>query len=393
MDQGPMLAQTLLCAHRTNSSGVVCADDLTLHMCSDRVLFVEGVPDLLLDLSDRSPELTGDLAVDMPILLASGVPRRRIIDAACGGLQRVLVRLLRKEKNPCTWQPDAPPPPAALELPVPMLRLFSQALAEARDPYEVKQDFLPVLDTELLVDVSLAETYKLDLIARRTLAQAVSEATLRDLIRSSGRGQMNRTRHAWRAWDLLYHLGLVSLDLEARVPKPRAPQESGEDREEGDTEPLKIVVISEGTDPLPVVMDPDVTPTDELPDVELGEPMMDTAPQPEWVGSEALEGDWTGDGECVEVPISLFDLRRLAFEFTWSNPLEVVGLSSWEEASPQNIGQALARRMRQFRPTRFYPDLEAMEASATCLRLVRAACAMVRDEESRKRWDEDRNQE
>jgi len=70
-----------------------------------------------------------------------------------------------------------------------------------------------------------------------------------------------------------------------------------------------------------------------------------------------------------------------------------VGLSPWDEATSQNIGQALTRRMRQFRPTRFYPDLEAMEAAATCLRLVRAACGMVRDEDSRKRWDEDRNQE
>jgi len=393
MDQGPMLAQTLLRAHRTNSSGVVCADDLTLHLCSERVLFVEGVPDLLLDLSGRSPELTGDLSVDMPVLLASGIPRRRIIDAACGGLQRVLVRLLRKEENPCIWRPDAPPPPAAVELPVPMLRLFSQALAEARDPYEVKQDFSSVLDAPLHVDMSLAEAYKLDLIARRTLARAVSEDTLRGLIKAGGRGQLNRTRHTWRAWDLLYHLGLVSLDL-GRVPSRSRAHPAPKEREEGDTEPLKIVIISEGTEPLPGMEDPDAILTDELPDVELGEPLAkDTQPQPEWVGNEALNGDWTGDGECVEVPIALFDLRRLAFEFTWSNPLEVVGLSPWDEATSQNIGQALTRRMRQFRPTRFYPDLEAMEAAATCLRLVRAACGMVRDEDSRKRWDEDRNQE
>ena len=79
MGPGPELASTLLAAHRTRSAGVVMAERWTLHLQRDRVIGVEGVPELLADL--RRPS-SGDLVADLERFTRAGVPLRRVTDAA-----------------------------------------------------------------------------------------------------------------------------------------------------------------------------------------------------------------------------------------------------------------------------------------------------------------------
>ena len=86
----------------------------------------------------------------------------------------------------------------------------------------------------------------------------------------------------------------------------------------------------------------------------------------------------------------MHDLNRMAFEFTWSNPLEVVGVAPWEPALPEVVERAFARRLQEFRPANFFPDEEAMIAGAICRRLLRAARGMLDDSESLARWEADR---
>lgn len=384
MDLGPQLADALLRAHRTRRHGAVCAEAMTLHLNAERVLSVEGVPDLLADLGDRGQR--GVLSLDLPMLRAAGLPQRRIADAACGGVQRALVRLIRGPGQ-CEWVEGGPPPPTALELPVTMLRLFSQALAEARDPQQVERDFSRVGGAVLRVDTERTRLFQLDLIAHRTLSQALSSRSVAELIRTAGRGDLNRTRHAWRAFDLLYHLGLVSLDL----MEPLVAMER-------DTEPLRVLI--ETTEPMNCG-DEDEVATEDLPQVTLDEPIEATDPSigrlpviDPFLNPQAKDdlptGDWVGAGERVEVPLTLQDLRRMAFEFTWSNPLEVVGVAPWEPAEAELVEKAYTRRLEEFRPANFFPDPEAMEAGATCRRLLRAARAMLDDAESLARWEADR---
>ena len=371
MGPGPALASIVLAAHRTRSAGVVTAQRWTLHLRRDRVIGVEGVPDLLADL--RRPS-SGDLVADLQRFTRAGVPYRRVTDAACSGVRRALVQLIRGPGT-AEWLPGAPPPPTALELPVGLLRLFTQALAEARDPETVEADFRPVMKAMLIVDLEAGREYALDTIARRVLVQAVACGTLDELIMVSGRGQLNRTRHAWRAFDLLYHLGLLRLNL--MQPLRSADCEA---------EPIRLEREAV-TDRLEEV-DEDEIDTEQLPELEL-----------EWVSQEPVVEDevpsespgfWQGGREVVEVPLNVYTLRRMALEFTWANPLEVVGVPPWEPAVPCNIENAYARRQSEFAAERFDGDPDALEAAATCRRLVQAAYELLADEASRQRWDADR---
>ena len=371
MGPGPELASTLLASHRTRSAGVVTAERWTLHLQRDRVIGVEGVPDLLADL--RRPS-SGDFVADLEHFTRAGVPFRRVTDAACSGVRRALVQLIRGPGT-AEWLPGEPPPPTALELPVGLLRLFTQALAEARNPETVAADFRPVMQALLIVDPEAGREYALDTIARRVLMQAVACGTLDELITLSGRSQLNRTRHAWRAFDLLYHLGLLRLNL-------MEPLRSSE----WDTAPIRLDREAV-TDRLEEV-DEDEIDTEELPELEM-----------EWVSQEPLvepearsesPGFWRGRREVVEVPLNVYTLRRMALEFTWANPLDVVGVSPWEPAAPCNIENAYTRRQSEFAAERFEEDPDALEAAATCRRLVQAAYELLADESSRRRWDVDR---
>ena len=135
-------------------------------------------------------------------------------------------------------------------------------------------------------------------------------------------------------------------------------------------------------------VDEDAIDTEELPELEM-----------EWVSQEPLvepearsesPGFWQGRREVVEVPLNVYTLRRMALEFTWANPLEVVGVSPWEPAVPCNIENAYKRRQSEFAAERFEEDPDALEAAATCRRLVQAAYELLADESSRRRWDVDR---
>ena len=144
--------------------------------------------------------------------------------------------------------------------------------------------------------------------------------------------------------------------------------------EETDRLPRKVYVCDEATDPGLTAPPPEPKPS----------------PMPRFIEGKA-DGAWTGSTEVIEVPLSVFDLRRMALEFTWSNPLEVVGVAPWEPAVPCNIENALSRRRLEFSSKAFEGDYDAMEAAATCLRLVEASAAMLTDRVSRRRWDEDRD--
>ncbi len=214
----------LLRSHRSGESGRLElgwgeARRLTLDLRGPYLLGVHGQP-LLRGLPGAELACSGDLGQDLATAVGAGLRPYRVAEYAEEQLAVLLGELLTAPLE-LRWSAPAPGPAGhPLGLPVSLFALLSEALPRARPPESVARQFHHVLDHELLVARD-AGPYKLDPIAHRTLGQAWRAPALRELILRSGRLEPRRTREAWRAFDLLFQLGLV--EVADCLELPRVP--------------------------------------------------------------------------------------------------------------------------------------------------------------------------
>lgn len=185
------------------------------------------------------------------------------------------------------------------------MRLLSRGLRELRHPDAVAAALAPHWDAPLRVRVpGEAGLRGLDAVSLRTLKIATHLETLGELIVQSGRGQVERTRHSWRAIDLLLQLGLLQLGPEEApfegtsalpdlsLTAPWRPQHQPE-----------LLVVS---GPLIEFLPPgdDEAPTNVLPDMALEDD--EEAPEPPNMAETDLQRLCA---LCVEVnPLAVLDL-------------------------------------------------------------------------------------
>ena len=219
----------LLRAHRSGEAGRLelgwgDSQRLKLDLRGPYLVGVEGRP-LLRGLPGAELACSGELSVDMLMATKAGLRPYLVAEHAQQSLTELLGEVLTAPLELSWKPPKAGPPGHPLGLPVSLFALLSDALPLARPPEAVAHQFHHLLDRELLVSRE-AGPYRLDPIAERTLGQAWRKPVLRQLIEHSGRLEQARTREAWRAFDLLFQLGLVKVqgvEELPRVPVTRDP--------------------------------------------------------------------------------------------------------------------------------------------------------------------------
>jgi hypothetical protein len=219
----------LLRAHRSGETGTLQlswgADRrLTLELRGPYLVGVRGAP-LLRGLAGAELACSGHLSRDIAAAVRAGVRPYVAAEHAQEQLTALLGRILTAPMELRWASPEPGPASHPLGLPVSLFALLSEALPLARPPESVARQFHHVLDHELLVARD-SGAYRLDPVTQRTLGQAWRKPVLRQLILHSGRLEPRRTREAWRAFDLLYQLGLVQVvDCEElpRVPMSEDP--------------------------------------------------------------------------------------------------------------------------------------------------------------------------
>ncbi|MCB9759881.1 MAG: hypothetical protein H6739_08610 [Alphaproteobacteria bacterium] len=228
MIHGPPIALLFRAHRRGERCSVTVHGDRTwstLILKRRKVVHVEGVPELLAPLQDRLPDpdaLRGLLNHDVGVAMAAGIPVNQVLDAACEGLGLFLGGLVGARAT-AHLELDRDPPEGSFPLPRPFMHIFSAGLAAVRPPEAVEAELRKRMDDTLAARVP-DDTYLVDLdpIVLRTLRLIRNAMPLRELIERSGRGQGERTRHAWRSVDLLLQLGMAELlgqDAPRRPPR------------------------------------------------------------------------------------------------------------------------------------------------------------------------------
>ncbi len=256
-------ARLLLRLHLRRSGGLIRlkGPDLDTRLwIRNQVLWgAQGVPNLFGTLAQRVPDaraLKGDLLADIPVLLAMGIGLNEAGDAACARVGMLLAECTLDPEVQASFEAEANPPPGSFALEGSLLRAFAVALPKLHPAAEVADELAGWSNTRLRVEDAVGEDLgPLGPIAIRTLALARRNRILGDLVRESGRGQLQRTQQAWIAVDLLRQLGLI------RVPgappsvrhrdgrPPSTPVEHSEDPPSSDAFEAPPSVPSEAPPP------------------------------------------------------------------------------------------------------------------------------------------------
>ena len=188
--------------------------DARLWLDAGRIVWAEGVR--VFDDDEawlKNPErLSGVPAEDLAVAIDEGMQVDEALDQACMAVATYLARLVDQGWEQAAWTEGAKPPQQGFPLPWPAMRLLSRGLRELRHPDAVAAALAPHWDAPLRVRVpGEAGLRGLDVVSLRTLKIATHLETLGELIVQSGRGQVERTRHSWRAIDLLLQLELLQL--------------------------------------------------------------------------------------------------------------------------------------------------------------------------------------
>ena len=197
------------------------AREIALDLSGGQVLGVDGMPELLSDLTElRGLQLSGNLAKDLNLALTQGVSYETAAQAAATNLGKLLIHQLSHPLGETSFQ-NAPPSPGAWPLPRTLLDIMRSGLRSLRTPEDLSRILGDKMEwTVRRVDVE-ARPFALDPIALRTLG-GVTNLTLGELLLHSGRGVPARTRAAWTAIDLLMHLGLIALTEPGTAVEPAA---------------------------------------------------------------------------------------------------------------------------------------------------------------------------
>jgi hypothetical protein len=270
--------ELLYTAHRRGAHGALRvkshAGDVCLWIQNRNVVQAEGLRVFTgnEDWLSRPESMSGVLSEDLGVAIDSGMGVETALEQACLALGTYLATCVDQGWEDADWEPNSTPPHKGVPLPWPALRIFTRGLRELRHPDAVADAMAIHWDDPIQLDIPDAEALLgLDVIALRTLKIARHLDTLGELITLSGRGHVERTRHAWRAVDLLLQLrllrvGPVPVEWNDSVTSP-LPDLSLTSPWRPIFEPEKIA----GAGPLIEFLPPmdDDPPTTALPDVEI----------------------------------------------------------------------------------------------------------------------------
>ncbi|MBM4391981.1 MAG: response regulator [Deltaproteobacteria bacterium] len=210
--------RVLFLAHRVDATGAVMLDreEFTGRVVvrGGRVMHVEGLPGLLGELDRALPD-TRDLGRDVGAAVAAGHPVDRVIEAAALGLGEFLARLVGQRGGMVSFDPDAAGPPGAFPLPVPIPRLVSAGLRQGRPLAQVDRAWSRLSQASVKVrvpDDSPETRWGLDATTMRVLRVAQTCLDVGHLLREAGATDSTRRGEVLRALDLLYLLGLLTVD-------------------------------------------------------------------------------------------------------------------------------------------------------------------------------------
>jgi len=363
---------------------------LTISVRGGTVVDLQGV-EVLRGVARSTVTLTGNLMADLAAVIATGVTYENAIEHAVEQLGEQLGRCVVDTLD-VTWTPS--PPPAVCPLPTSLLALVSAALRVARSPQLVAQEFRLAL-TERVERCGPTHLHGLDGIADRTLHLIRGDTTLEELILRSGRGREERTQDAWRAFDLLFHVGLICFpdglriyagasafpELGDLIPRPPEALPEHEDTEDDPTVPRPGLTDAEAitevdwSPPDFSTYDQDdleERPTD--PGVLTSEPV--EFHEPEWMEVAQHTGSWTSSSPGSEqLPLTALErLHRLSQRLPGANPLAVLAMPLHRAPTLDELGDAYDHRILEFHETRWAAaGAEASALARTCRHALRSA--------------------
>lgn len=277
-------------AHRAGEGGLLSLEgplgQARIWLRKGKVQYSEGVPlERLGKVLPDKDALTNDIFHDISTAIATGLKVEEALELAAEDIAHYLGSIAHKGGTVATFEPGVEAPQGSFPLPGGALQMLATGLRRARHPDAVATALKDRWNTPIQVNVPDPSWLSgLDSICMRTLRVARGAESLGDIVLQSGRGQVERTRHAWRAIDLLLQLRLLrfgddepdwSEEITAALPEvsrdwaPTHPPEevTGDIPDTSDllgaeskTEPDEDVLTEEDWD------DFDTEPTEPLPD-------------------------------------------------------------------------------------------------------------------------------
>ncbi len=223
----------LFLAHRVDATGAVLLDRKEYSgrvvVRGGRVVHVEGLPGLLSGLDPGLPD-TRHLGRDIGAAVAAGHPVDRVLDAAALGVGEFLAKVVGQRGGSVSFDPEATVPPGSFPLPLPIPRILAAGLKQGRALAQVERDWSALSRASVKVrvpDDSPETRWGLDATTMRVLRVAQGSLDVGHLLREAGATDSARRGEVLRALDLLYLLGLVTVDggpLEREpASSPRTP--------------------------------------------------------------------------------------------------------------------------------------------------------------------------
>lgn len=350
-------------AHRAGDGGLLTISEgdrqVRLWLARGKVHYAEGIP--LTHLARLLPDtdgMTHDILKDLGLAIAAGVRVEDALEAVSHDVSDQLGRMAHSRAVDSSLEPGIDPPQGAFPLPRSSLQLLARGLRSARHPDAVAEALRSEWRTALRVHVpDPSWLIGLDPVCLRTIRTARDCATLGDVILKSGRGQVERTRHAWRAVDLLLHLRLFRLGAEGEI-----------DWSEDVTGPLPELEDAWQPQHAPETLGGAIPAADELLGEESSSEPEDPVVDEDWDDLESEPTEEVRDSMSLEA-----EMHRLGALCVEINPLVILRLSPNEAHQPQTargLQDAYLKAAGRFAADQFKEASPAVQGSARSFRAL-----------------------
>lgn len=347
-------------AHRAGEGGLLSLDgplgSARLWLRKGKVQYSEGIDlDRLAAVLPAGSQLNGDIFHDVSTAIASGMKVEEALELASADIGFYLGRVVQAGATTATFEAGVEAPQGAFPLPGGALQMLASGLRRARHPDAVAGALKGEWNTPIRVSVPGPSWLAgLDPICLRTLRMARESETLGDVILQSGRGQVERTRHAWRAVDLLLQLRLLEFG-------------DGGDWAEDATGPLPEVSQDWVPTHPPEEVSGPVPPPDKLLGAEsVDDDTPDAVIEEDWDDFDTEPTDAPPAGPSLEA-----EMARLGALCVEINPLIIVQISPRDLHGPLTrdaIDLAYRASAARFSAEAFLTATDAARASARSFR-------------------------
>ena len=352
-------------AHRAGDGGLLSLEGplglARLWLRKGKVQYSEGIPfHRLAELIPNGQVLSGDIFQDVSTAISTGMRVEEALELASDDIALYLGQVVHRGGTTATFDAGVEPPQGSFPLPGGALQMLASGLRRARHPDDVASALKGEWNTPIRVNVPDPSWLGgLDSICLRTLRLARDAECLGDVVLQSGRGQVERTRHAWRAIDLLLQLRLLrfgeaeadwSDDPTGQLPESTRDWEPTHPPEEvtGDVPGQQDLLGPESS--LEPLDDDDVLIEEDWDD-------FDTEPTEPIPDGASLEAEMARLGAlCVEI-----------------NPLVILQLSAQELHAPlsrERIDLAFRESAARFAPESFKDAEERVQDAARSFRAL-----------------------